>query len=146
MDRSAEKLRLARELGADHAIAADDADVAEQIKALTRGRGVMAAFDFVGSDQTLALAIGATASLGKVTQVGLAGGTARMQVLQNTPFEVAFEATLWGTLKELREVLTLAESGRLTPITLEHAPLDQINDVYSRVKRGQVAGRIVMTP
>lgn len=146
VETSAEKLRLARELGADHAIAAQDADVADQVRALTDGRGVMASFDFVGSDDTLALAIQLTASLGKVSQVGLAGGTARMKVLDTTPFEVAFEATLWGTLKELREVIALAESGRLTPIALEHVPLDQINDVYTRVKRGQVPGRIVMTP
>ncbi len=34
-----------------------------------------------------------------------------MKVLDNTRFEVRFEATLWGTIKELREVITLAESG-----------------------------------
>jgi len=146
VDSSPDKLRLARELGADHAIAAQDHDVADQIRALTQGRGVTAAFDFVGSDDTLALAVRVTASLGKVSQIGLAGGTAHLKVLDPMPFELAFEATLWGTLKELREVIALAESGRLTPIALEHAPRDQINEVYRRVKRGQVQGRIVMTP
>ena len=70
-----------------------------------------AAFDFVGSDATLSLAIGSTRALGKVTQVGLAGGAARLKVLDNSAFEVTFEATLWGTIKELREVLALAEFG-----------------------------------
>jgi propanol-preferring alcohol dehydrogenase len=120
--------------------------VAAHIKELTGGHGVTAAFDFVGSDSSLALAIGATRSLGKVTQVGLAGGTARLKVLENSPFEVLFEATLWGTIKELREVLALAESGQLTSISLEFDPLDRINDVYARVKRGDVAGRAVIRP
>ena len=40
--------------------------------------------------------------------------------------------------------LALAESGRLTPIPLEFWPLDRINEVYERVKHGQVAGRAVI--
>ena len=38
------------------------------------------------------------------------------------------------------------KSGRLTPIPLEFWPLAKINDVYERVKHGQVAGRAVITP
>jgi propanol-preferring alcohol dehydrogenase len=145
VDVSEDKLRQARELGADAALNAAT-DVAAQIKELTRGHGVAAAFDFVGSDATLALAIGSTRALGKVTQVGLAGGAARLKVLDNSAFEVTFEATLWGTIKELREVLALAESGRLSPIPLEFEPLSRINEVYARVKAGQVAGRVVIRP
>ena len=55
-------------------------------------------------------------------------------------------APLWGTLKELREVVALAESGRLSPIPLQFAPLDQINEVYRAVKQGVVEGRTVITP
>ena len=146
VDVSEDKLKRARELGADVVLNAGAADIAAHIKELTHGRGVTAAFDFVGSDATLSLAIGSTRALGKVTQVGLAGGTARLKVLDNAAFEVTFEATLWGTIKELREVLALAESGRLSPIPLEFEPLDRINEVYARVKQGQVDGRVVITP
>ena len=52
----------------------------------------------------------------------------------------------WGNIRELREVLDLAESGRPTPIPLEFWPLSRINDVYERVKHGQVVGRAVITP
>lgn len=145
VDTSEDKLRLARAMGASHALSAHDPELAAKIVELTGG-GPTAAFDFVGTDATLALAIGATRTLGKVTQVGLAGGTAKLQVLRNSRFEVQFEATLWGTLQELREVIALAEDGRLTPIETETAPLDQINDVYRRVKAGRVAGRIVIVP
>jgi propanol-preferring alcohol dehydrogenase len=140
------KLELARELGAAHAINAGDPDVAAQIRDLTGGHGVSASFDFVGTDATLALAIQATRSLGKVSQIGLAGGAARLKVLENSRFEVLFEATLWGTVKELREVIALAESGALTPIPIERAPLERINDVYARLKRGDIEGRAVITP
>jgi D-arabinose 1-dehydrogenase-like Zn-dependent alcohol dehydrogenase len=81
-----------------------------------------------------------------VSQIGLAGGTARLKVLETSRFEVLFEATLWGTVKELREVIALVESGRLEPIATEFAPLEEINEVYRRVKGGAVEGRIVITP
>jgi alcohol dehydrogenase, propanol-preferring len=51
-----------------------------------------------------------------------------------------------GNICELREVIALVESGRLTPIPLEFWPLDKINEVSDRVKRGEVAGRAVLTP
>jgi propanol-preferring alcohol dehydrogenase len=146
VDVSDAKLAVARELGAQHAISGRDPDAAKKILDLTRGEGVGAAFDFVGSEATLALSIGTTRTLGKVTQLGLAGGTARLKVLENARFEVLFETTLWGNIQELREVIALAESGRLTPIAIEHAPLERINDVYDRLKRGEVQGRVVITP
>jgi propanol-preferring alcohol dehydrogenase len=146
VDVDERKLALARDMGAAHALNGKDPDVAARIRDLTGGHGVSASFDFVGSDATLALAVGATRALGKVSQIGLAGGAARMKVLENTRFEVQFEATLWGTIKELREVIALAESGQLTPIPIEPAPLDRINDVYARLKRGEIQGRAVITP
>ena len=104
------------------------------------------ALDFVGNDQTLALALGMAATGGKVVQVGLAGGTANIQVMQNSRFEVQFEASFWGNLNELREVIALAECGRLTPVRLDYYPLDQINDVCRLLKEGRVPGRAVITP
>jgi alcohol dehydrogenase, propanol-preferring len=143
---SDEKLRLAQNLGASQVFSAKDPDLTAKIRDLTGGHGVNASFDFVGSDATLALAISATRSLGKVSQIGLAGGTTRMKVLENTRFEVGFEATLWGTIKELREVIALAETGKLTPIPIELASLDEINEVYARLKRGTIHGRVVIRP
>jgi propanol-preferring alcohol dehydrogenase len=146
VDISERKRRLALELGATHALDGRAKDLAKQVLDITQGHGVCAAFDFVGSNETLALAVGTTRSRGKVTQIGLGGGTASLEVLKNSRFEVAFEASLWGSLKELREVVALAESGRLGNIPLEYAPLEAINDVLARVQRGEVEGRIVITP
>jgi propanol-preferring alcohol dehydrogenase len=146
VDVAASKLQLARDMGADHVVDGNNPDAAAEIRELTKGRGVSASFDFVGTDATLDLAVRSTRSLGKVSQIGLAGGAARLKPLDNSRFEVQFEATLWGTIKELREVIALAENGRLTPIPIEVSPLERINDVYSRLKRGAIAGRAVIAP
>lgn len=145
VDTSAEKRRIALDLGATTALDGARPDVVEAILDVSHG-GVSAAFDFVGSEATLQNAIATTRALGKVYQIGLAGGTARMKVLENTRFEVAFEATLWGTVKELREVVALVEAGKLSLGESESAPLEKINDVYARLKRGDVRGRVIVTP
>jgi propanol-preferring alcohol dehydrogenase len=59
---------------------------------------------------------------------------------------VSFEATLWGTIRELREVVALAENGRLSPIPTEYQPLAEIQAVARRLRNGQVQGRAVITP
>lgn len=146
VDTSNDKLATAVQLGASHVVNGSSDHIADEMLALTNGAGVCAAFDFVGSEQTLDLAVRSTRALGKVVQLGLAGGAARLKVLENTKFEVTFETSLWGNIKELREVIALAESGILTPIETEFAPLEEINDVYNRVKEGSVEGRIVITP
>lgn len=146
VDVAEEKLQIAKEYGATHALDARDPEVREQILHLGGGTGVTASFDFVGTDSTLALAFDVTRSGGKVTQLGLGGGEARVKLFESLPFEVCYEGTLWGTIKELREVIGLAESGRLTPIGLEFEPLERINDVYDRLKAGKVPGRVVITP
>ncbi len=141
------KLELAKQAGADLTFnARHHPELAKELLDLTRGEGIMASFDFVGSDETLALCISTCASHGKVTQLGLMGGTARLKVMENSRFEVLFEATLWGNIQELREVVALAESRRLSLIPMEFFPLEQINEVYRKLKAGEIAGRAVITP
>jgi propanol-preferring alcohol dehydrogenase len=142
VDTSEDKRRVAKELGATHVLDGKDPKLAEKV--LDLSGGVAASFDFVGSESTLALAIGTTRTLGKVSQVGLAGGTAHLKVLQNSRFEVSFECTLWGTIRELREVISLAERGILEPNDIEVFPHDKINDVYARLKKGDIRGRAVI--
>lgn len=145
VDTSAEKRRLGALLGADVVLDGAAPDLAAQLAAHAPG-GASVAFDFVGSDATLAAAVGATATGGRVVQLGLGGGAARLRVLDTVRFEVAFEVSLWGTLQELREVVALVESGRLALGDAETAPLELINDVHDRLRRGDVKGRVVMVP
>jgi propanol-preferring alcohol dehydrogenase len=146
VDTSEEKRALAKKLGATHVLDGRAKDLTEQIRSLTGGEGVSAALDFVGADATLATAAKLVRSGGLLLHVGLAGGAARMKPLDTTSFEVRYEAPLWGNLRELREVIALVESGRLTLNETEFVPLDRINDVYRRLKAGEVKGRAVMVP
>lgn len=140
------KLASAAEAGATHVINAASGEPAAEIMDLARGLGVSVAFDFVGADSTLDLALRTTRPAGRIVQIGLAGGTAHVAALRTIRPEVSFSVSWWGNIRELREVVHLVETGRLTPIPLEFWPLEKINEVYDRVRRGEVAGRAVLTP
>jgi propanol-preferring alcohol dehydrogenase len=146
VDLAPAKLDLARAYGAALAFDAREPELAQRILAAGAGLGVSAAFDFVGTDATLDLAARVTRPLGRVVQIGLAGGAARLQVLDNVRFEVAFEVSLWGNHRELHEVIALAERGDLTPVEQEALPLERIGEAVRRLRAGEVAGRLVITP
>lgn len=146
VDISDEKLNKAKEYGADFIINSRIENAFEKIMDITNGLGVISSLDFVGSNETLNLAIKTVKNGGKVIQIGLAGGSANMKILENVRFEVQFEFSLWGNLKELRELISLAESGKITPIDIEFYQLKEINDVYKKLKENKIKGRAVIKP
>lgn len=146
IDIDDEKLNKAKEYGADFIINSKLENAFEKIMDITNGLGVISALDFVGSNETLSLAIRSVKSGGKVIQIGLAGGSANMKVLENVKFEVSFEFSLWGNLKELRELISLAEENKITPIDIEFFPLKEIHKAYQKLKENKIKGRAVIKP
>jgi alcohol dehydrogenase, propanol-preferring len=146
VDIDASKRSKAREYGATHVLDGDDPDLDECILALTDGRGVCASFDFVGTDDTLETIIRTTRPGGKACQIGLAGGTARINTVATMKFGLTFETHLGGNIKQLREVVALFEAGRMTPIPTELMALEDANEALQLVASGDVEGRLVLTP
>ena len=70
VDLEEEKLRLAKELGADHTFMPQKQDVGEEVKALTGGRGADVAFEAVGIGKTVNLAIDSVRRGANVTLLG----------------------------------------------------------------------------
>jgi L-iditol 2-dehydrogenase len=70
VDLEAEKLELARKLGADAVLDPQKADVAKAVADATEGRGADVAFEAVGITATVKSAIGAVRRGGTVTLVG----------------------------------------------------------------------------
>jgi propanol-preferring alcohol dehydrogenase len=133
VDPSAAKRRRACELGADDALPPE-----------REPRDCAAVFDFVGTDETLALAFRAVRRGGLIMLVGEAGG--------RVPFgfgavdhEVALTTSIWGSQADLEAVLDLASSGRLQ-WAVEEFPLEDVNDALNRLRRGDIAGRAVLRP
>jgi len=144
VDSSADKRRLALELGADQVVDPADADAIEQIKAASHGEGAAVALDFVGADATMTLAASSLGPQGLFVLVGLAGGSFPFSFF-SLPVQATLTSSSWGSRNELEEVLAMARTGRLVS-TIERFPLSEINDVFARLAAGQVQGRAVLIP
>ncbi|HEU4806727.1 MAG TPA: alcohol dehydrogenase catalytic domain-containing protein, partial [Homoserinimonas sp.] len=89
-DMKEDAMRRAEENGA--VTVAGGPDQAEEIRRLTGGRGVDAAFDFVGATPTIKAAQASMAQGGRLTVVGIAGG-----VTEWSFFSTPYESTITNT-------------------------------------------------
>jgi propanol-preferring alcohol dehydrogenase len=143
VDTSAEKLALAREVGADETVESGEG-ASERIRELTGGRGAELVLDDVGADETLALASSITRFEAHLTVIGLAGGKLQF-AFGALPFEAQLTIPYWGTAVELGEVLDLARAG-LIRAHVERFPLERVEDAYARMREGALDGRAVICP
>jgi len=143
VDTSAEKLALAREVGADETLEPGEG-AAERIRELTHGRGAELVLDDVGADDTLALAGEITRFEAHLTVVGLAGGKLQF-AFGSLPFESQLTIPYWGTAVELMEVLDLARAGKIQA-HVERFPLERVADAYASMREGTLSGRAVICP
>lgn len=142
VDSAAEKLELATEVGADITVPAGES-AAAAIRDATDG-GAELVLDIVGSDQTLALAAQCGRFEGDIALVGLAGGTLPVSFFSQ-PYECSVSTTYWGSAIELMEVLELARAGKIKA-HVQQFPLEQVGEVYERLRRGEIQGRAVICP
>ncbi len=143
VDTSAEKLRLARDVGAEEAVMAGEG-AAEAINDATAGRGAELVIDMVGSDDTLALSAQIVRFESHLTVVGLAGGTFQFG-FGALPFDCRLAIPYWGSAVELMEVLDLARAGKIRA-HVERFSLDRVEDAYEKMRSGTLNGRAVICP
>jgi propanol-preferring alcohol dehydrogenase len=143
VDVSADKLRLAQEVGADEALEPGEG-AAETIRELTGGLGAELVLDNVGADDSLALAAQIVRFESHLTMVGLAGGTFEFG-FGTLPFECQLTLPYWGTAIELMEVLDLAREGKIRA-HVERFPLERVPEAYERLREGSLDGRAVICP
>jgi propanol-preferring alcohol dehydrogenase len=134
-------LARARELGADHCLA-PDGTAAPTILELCGG--AEAVLDFVGSDETLALAADVVARRGVIALLGLAGGTVPFGFFRMPP-EASLTTVVAGTVRDLQEVVALARAGRIHS-SVQTYPLRAVNEALDDLRQGRVTGRAVIVP
>jgi NAD+-dependent secondary alcohol dehydrogenase Adh1 len=143
IDTDERRRRLARELGADEVLG-EQRNVADAVRELTGGVGADVVFDFVGTDETHALALQTLARRGVFSVVGY-GGTISLPSVGMIAAETAIAGNLVGSWIDLWELLQLHGRGAVTLRTETHS-LDDVNDVLDRLREGEVTGRAVLVP
>ena len=149
VDLSAEKLELARELGATHAFAADDPDCAARIREATGG-GVDFAFEMAGAVPALELAWNSLARGGTVVSAGLSHPERTFSFRHVTL--VAEERTLKGSYlggatpaRDIPRYVDWYRRGELPVDRLlsERIALDDINAAFDRLADGRTVRQVV---
>jgi len=140
------KREAALKAGAVAAIDGKAPDAAKQIIAATNG-GAWSVIDFVGSSDTVKLAVDSLVTKGgKVIVVGLFGG----DITVSTPFFPMRAMTIMGSyvgsLPEMKELLELVNRTGVPPVPLKTRPLEDANAALNDLKAGKVVGRVVLTP
>jgi alcohol dehydrogenase/propanol-preferring alcohol dehydrogenase len=101
--------------------------------------------DLVNGAQTARFAFDALTKGGRLVQVGLFGGEMTLPLPVMAMRALTVRGSYVGSPKELRELVALAQGGRLAPIPITREPLRNADSALRRLIAGQVTGRIVLT-
>lgn len=145
IDISSKKLEIAEELGADLTLNPRESEIFPVFEEFTNGRNAGAVIDFVGTDETLKNAVSLLGKCGKLVIVGIGGGQVSLMWNPVFPSEVSYATVYWGSIAELREVVELAERGKID-IRVEKIGFDELIPTFDRMKKGELGRRAVLCP
>ena len=142
IDISEEKLELARSLGAADTLNAVTPDVVKQLR---RRGGAHVSLVTSAAKAAYDTAFSGLRPTGTLLVVGLPAESICFPPILMAAREVRIQASTVGTRQDLREVLSMAAVGKVR-CQVAARPLAQVNEVLDQLRKGQVSGRIVLTP
>jgi len=152
---SDEKCSACVALGADHAINYKTSDFAEQVKTLTRGKGVNVILDMVGGSY-VAREVESMAEDGRLVIIAVQGGVKaefnagmvlrkRLTITGSTlrPRSLEFKSAIASVLKE--KVWPLIASGAIKPVIHSTFAAAEASRAHALMESNQHIGKIVLT-
>ena len=147
VDLAEGNLALAVERGAHWTVLSARDDVRPAVAA-AGGGPLAASIDFVNTGVTASLAFDSLAKGGRMVQVGLFGGEFVLPTALLALKMVTIQGSFVGSLGELRELVELAQTGKLpdVPTLAGQLTADGVGAALDRLASGGVPGRIVLQP
>jgi len=135
------KLELARKLGASLGVNARKADPAAFVKKEVGGaQGVLVT---AVSPKAFEQAMGLVGRGGTVSLVGLPPGDFPLSIFNTVLNGITVRGSIVGTRLDLQEALDFAGQGKVKA-TVATERLESINDIFSRMRAGDIQGRMVI--
>jgi alcohol dehydrogenase, propanol-preferring len=135
------KLDLARRLGADVTVDASRDKPEDAIRELG---GAHVVLSLAPTASAIAQGFAALRRGGTLVLVGLPAGDFTLPILGSVAKGIRVLTSAVGTRQDLREVLALATAGKIKTVA-DTCHLDQLNDVFDRMRASKIAGRVVVT-
>lgn len=142
LDIAEDKLKLALEAGADHAVNALDKDAVERVIAFTGG-GAHGVLVTAVSTPAFAQALKMVRRKGTVSMVGLPPGEFPTPIFDVVLKRITVRGSIVGTRRDLDEAVAFAAEGKVKA-EITTAPLSEINTIFDRMKAGKIDGRVVL--
>ena len=150
VDLKANKLEYARQFGATDVLDASEGDTAARVLELTGG-GVDYAFEAIGFSKTIVDCYESTRLGGTTVVVGMAPEDDMMTIpaLSLPRTEKVLRGSWYGSARpwlDLPKMVELYMGGRLQvdPLVSRTYPLDEINEAYEALDRGDVARSVLL--
>ena len=141
---SPEKMDKARGIGADFALNRTSGTPFDEVRRLTRGRGV----DLVIENTGAATWSDSQAILRKAGRIVTYGRTTGRHATTNLSLlfwnEQTHIGSTMGSLGDFRTVMEHIFDGRIDPVLDSVYPLEQAREAYARYERGEQFGKIVL--
>ncbi len=151
VDLDDRKLEMAREFGATHTVNSSNEDPVEAIRAVTGGNGVDVAIEAVGLPVTYQQAFEARDLAGTVVLVGVPNPEARLDLPMIEVFGRggSLKSSWYGDCLPSRDfpmLIDLYLQGRLDldRFVSETIDLDQVEEAFHRMERGEVLRSVVV--
>jgi alcohol dehydrogenase, propanol-preferring len=136
------KLALAKSLGAELTVNAATSDAASEVQRAIGG--AHAVLITAVSVRAFQQGIGMLRRGGTCVLNGLPPGDFPTPIFDVVLKRLTIRGSIVGTRKDLQEALQFAAEGKVRATT-ETQPLQAINDVFARLRKGAVLGRVVLT-
>ncbi|MED4584329.1 alcohol dehydrogenase AdhP [Brevibacillus choshinensis] len=137
-----EKLELAKELGADITVNGSEVDPVAAIQ--EQVGGVHGAISVAVTKKAFEQAYKSVRRGGSLVVVGLPNAELPIPIFDTVLNGVTVKGSIVGTRKDMQEALDFAARGKVRAI-IETQPLDKINEIFERMEKGQINGRVVLT-
>lgn len=147
IDVSEQRLDIARTLGAVETVNPNEVErIDRHVRKLTDG-GVDVAFEAIGNPKTMRVAFSLLRRGGRLCVIGYSADEVTLSAAKLMYFELEVVGSLGCGAGEYPEIIGLVEAGRLRLdiIVSGCIPLDDINDGFDRLRRGEGV-RWVVTP
>jgi len=146
MDIDDEKLKAAKENGADNIINSKKEDPIKAVKELTGNLGADAVIDFVNASKTVETDMQLLRRRARLVLVGLFGGELKVNLVSIPTGAYKIIGSYTGSINDLIELVSLAKRGIIKPIISNRFKLDQATEALTMLKNGKILGRGIINP
>ena len=146
LDRNDEKLKAAKDNGADDIINSTKEDAVKAVMELTERMGADAVIDFVNASSTVELDMKFLRKRAKLVLVGLYGGELKLNLITMPTRAYKLIGSYTGSMNDLIELVSLAKRGIIQPVISNRFRLDETTEALRMLKDGKILGRGVINP